>query len=138
MTPYSDDALVRSTDHLYLVLSDDGHCKIGRSITPETRLRHLQTHSPHRLTMPYVFEGMGWQEKVWHSAFNHLKLNGEWFTWGAEIGEAADTATKGEEWIAGLVHPRGLDNHVWRDRIADREEMAADRCGDSRRCVEQA
>lgn len=69
--------------HLYIIQSDvTGAVKVGRSGNPKTRLKQLQTGSPHRLKLLLVVEDGGSGERMLHARLSRwlLKGNGEWFS----------------------------------------------------------
>lgn len=112
-------------DDLYFVSTPEGFCKIGRTGNIVKRLATLQNASAQPLRAELVLPGMGWQERVWHSAFRHLRAKGERFQCSPELGRAINAAEQGEEWIASLTSPRdGMTDYQWRDHIADMEEAA--------------
>jgi hypothetical protein len=128
---------------LYFV-SSGAYCKIGRAIDFPQRLSSLQTGTPERLKVEAVLPGMGWQERIWHTAFLHLRHRGEWFEWTDELQEAVTAALCGEEWIATLraenmgdmsdspwawqvqfladKSPKSVAEFLWRNTVADAEE----------------
>ncbi len=110
---------------LYFVLSEAGFCKIGRTKDIRSRMRSLQNASASPLKLIMFLPGMGWQESVWHAAFGQDRRNGEWFRWSPELSAAIEAARSGEEWIATL-NDRS-PNKLWRNRIADLEEIQLDR-----------
>lgn len=137
-------------DDLYAVCGGK-FCKIGRTNNIAQRLTSLQNGCPYDLQVVMLIKGHGWQEHVWHAAFRHLHVRGEWHHQHVELGRAIRAANVGDEWIATLTCPRSLDwarkqdvyalcqfidgehsagddaDFVWRDHIADLEEIAADK-----------
>lgn len=116
-------------DHLYFVLNDDGFCKIGRSAYVAKRLSQLRSGNAQQLSLYMWLPGMGWQERVWHAAFRHIRHHREWYRVTPALRRAVEAARFGDEWIATLRHPRSHkpDDHFWfAERIADLEEAASD------------
>ena len=68
--------------HLYIIQSDKtGSLKIGRSKDPVSRLKQLQTGSPHSLKLILIAENKGHLEKKLHKDLKRFKnrRKGEWF-----------------------------------------------------------
>lgn len=91
--------------HLYVITDGSGAHKVGLSISPEKRLRQLQTGSPRRLTLVRASE-TPFDEPVEVEAYAHWLLRealelGEWFNvtadaaWVALVA-AADAVARGE------------------------------------------
>lgn len=62
-----------------------GAIKIGYSTDPEVRLKTLQTSYPDILKVLCLIPGNANTESKYHKAFEHLKLNGEWYKPDKEI-----------------------------------------------------
>lgn len=93
------------TDHpgyIYVMLSGEGHCKIGKSRNPQDRQRNLGIKLPFSIELLYTAQvrDMGLAELFLHKALSPFHLNGEWFSlptdrlewitdgeWLAEFGE---------------------------------------------------
>lgn len=56
-----------------------GFIKIGRTKDPDTRLYHLQSHSPHAVKLLCVIPGGPCLERTFHVAFATDRRRGEWF-----------------------------------------------------------
>lgn len=122
-----DDGGSAYGDDLYFISNGASACKIGRTRNLPQRLANLQHASPTTLKVELTLVGMGWQERVWHAAFRHLRLRGEWFEYEPELSRAITAALEGGEWIATLEAPLEImPDHQWRERIADLEEKAVD------------
>lgn len=112
-------------DALYFITNGTDACKIGRTRNLQQRVGNLQHANPRDITVELTLPGMGWQERVWHAAFDHLNLRGEWFRCDPQLDRAIEAARAGDEWIATLTSPfANTSDHRWRDIIADREENA--------------
>ena len=60
--------------------------KIGRSISPGARLKHLQTGCPGKLVLyKFVPHESPFTEKELHKKFAHLRVSGEWFKYTDEL-----------------------------------------------------
>ncbi|RYD62476.1 MAG: hypothetical protein EOP83_14485 [Verrucomicrobiaceae bacterium] len=61
----------------------EGPCKIGLSLTPEKRLRQLQTGHPERLHLYHTMEvdtpKVALLEKIIHKTIRYKRTHGEWF-----------------------------------------------------------
>ena len=67
-------------DDLYFIRAGkDGPIKIGRSVSPRSRLAQLQTASPHQLHLIGVLRGAGAQECEWHGRYAFFRMAGEWY-----------------------------------------------------------
>ena len=66
-------------DHLYVIQSEDGPIKIGRSVNPKARVASLQTASPSRLRLVRLYPSEGHRERSLHRTFSPLHVRGEWF-----------------------------------------------------------
>jgi hypothetical protein len=70
--------------HLYVIQSYvTGAVKIGRSSTPDKRLKSLQTGSPYELRLVAVYEGKGHLELEIHKKLIRFQVSfmrGEWFS----------------------------------------------------------
>ena len=61
-------------------MGEDGPVKLGFTKgDPDIRLRQLQTGNPIKLRVRYCFEASFDSEKMLHTAFADLRMNGEWF-----------------------------------------------------------
>lgn len=65
--------------HLYVILSDSGMVKIGRSSSPRKRKAALQMSTGHTLKLVKVLRGRGGEEASIHAAVKKWRRNGEWF-----------------------------------------------------------
>jgi hypothetical protein len=111
------------TDHLYFIQAETGQIKIGRAANPEKRLCQLKSGCFVRLTLLGRLEGRGYEEKVWHSAFQDDRLAGEWFADTRELKEAIRLALLGKPWWDHLTPPLGFplsdDENEWDDDVVD-------------------
>lgn len=64
--------------YVYLVEAGGRH-KIGTTIDPVQRLKHIACHSSHPPTLVGVFFGDDREEKALHAEFAAYRLHGEWF-----------------------------------------------------------
>ena len=62
-------------------------CKIGLSRNPRTRLRNVQTSMPFLLESVLEFHGSHAVEKGLHRRFKHLRIRGEWYSFGPELAQ---------------------------------------------------
>lgn len=67
---------------IYLIKTENGHYKIGKSKKPETRLTALSTSQPYNLTLLHTIpvNYMSQAENFLHKKFKHSRLKGEWFS----------------------------------------------------------
>lgn len=65
--------------------SGTGPIKIGISVDFASRLAALQAANPYQLVTLGVFPGGLTVERLMHSWFKHLRLNGEWFRASPEL-----------------------------------------------------
>lgn len=63
----------------YADWDERSYVKIGYSKNPEARLASLQTATPERLDLIGYIPGNLDTERQFHSLFDHLRRNGEWF-----------------------------------------------------------
>jgi uncharacterized protein YutD len=71
---------------VYFIQGENGGAiKIGYSKDPEVRLKTLQTSYPDILKVLCLIPGNANTESKYHKAFEHLKLNGEWYKPDKEI-----------------------------------------------------
>jgi len=71
---------------VYFIQGENGGAiKIGYSKDPEVRLKTLQTSYPDILKVLCLIPGNANTETKYHKAFEHLKLNGEWYKPDKEI-----------------------------------------------------
>lgn len=70
---------------VYFIAAEHGPIKIGSALTPETRLRELQTASPYALGILAIARGGYEQERRYHQMFAGRRLMGEWFERCPEI-----------------------------------------------------
>lgn len=66
---------------VYILRSESGHCKIGRTSNLKRRLKALNGSSPvpHRLVCSIQSNDSYDLEKVLHEMFSHRRIRGEWF-----------------------------------------------------------
>ena len=77
--PAVDNSLV------YFIGSESGPIKIGKAVSPEQRLKTLQTGHFERLTILATAEGGYEAEGAYHKRFAEHRKSGEWFTRCPEI-----------------------------------------------------
>lgn len=65
--------------HLYIIQSEEGCFKIGRSNDPHLRLNQLQTGNAYKLQLLLILEGKGYMESVLHEQLKRYRKKGEWF-----------------------------------------------------------
>ena len=67
---------------IYVIGPEAGPFKVGISNSPQKRLVALQTGNPARLSLHFEMdsEDAARLEAKFHSAFDHARLSGEWFT----------------------------------------------------------
>ncbi len=72
--------------YIYLIRNRENNTvKIGVSVTPQIRAKHLQTGSSGRLELVQEFKAPSWLEKRLHEIFQMWHTNGEWFEEHATI-----------------------------------------------------
>jgi len=71
----------KEPDHLYFIQMEEApyHFKIGRTKNIDNRLKQLQTGSGVKLRLVYLFEGLGYKEKMLHEELRLWRQTGEWF-----------------------------------------------------------
>jgi hypothetical protein len=66
--------------YIYCFASPEiGCCKIGFSKNPDSRMKHVQTSFPFKLSLLWVIPGSIQDERHLHEALDDLRLEGEWF-----------------------------------------------------------
>jgi hypothetical protein len=116
------DHLRTKRDHLYFIQADSGPIKIGRAADPRKRLAQLKSGNFEALTLLGQLDGRGYEEKVWHTAFQDDRLTGEWFSSSRELGKAIDAALAGKRWWDFVLPPEGFpfaDPEEWDDDCVD-------------------
>ena len=88
--------LRKESDHLYFIQGKDS-IKIGRSNDVLRRLSQLQVSSPTKLEIIRVFYGRGCYEFTAHWAFQHIRINGEWFHDTPEIRNFIELLSQNSE-----------------------------------------
>lgn len=80
---------------VYLILSEDGHYKIGRTRDVPTRTNTLEIQLPYQIEVIHSVpvKDMYWAEKHLHDRFAPKRVNGEWFK----------LETDDVEWIKSLT-----------------------------------
>ena len=71
----------------YVYLAKPGrHYKIGQTNDLVRRTNEIRIHLPERLELVHQIstDDPGGIERYWHQRFAHLRVNGEWFTLGAD------------------------------------------------------
>jgi hypothetical protein len=71
--------------YCYFIGGEEGPVKIGFSVKPASRLRHIQSSSPSELKILATTTGGPDQEKLYHQLFAAARLHGEWFQRTPEI-----------------------------------------------------
>lgn len=64
--------------HLYLIQCNE-FTKIGRSDSPEQRLKSLQASTPYEVFLVKVWENKGYLEHKLHARYEKYRVRGEWF-----------------------------------------------------------
>ena len=104
---------------LYVIGPDTGPFKVGISSSPQKRLAALQTGNPTRLSVHFEMdsEDAARLEAKFHSAFEHARLSGEWFTLPLEaIREALENGFDVPE---VEVSSGGIDGEAFTRWLAD-------------------
>ncbi|MFD3937832.1 GIY-YIG nuclease family protein [Streptomyces sp. NPDC058611] len=66
--------------YVYVIGSSGStHVKIGTSVSPEKRLKELQTGNPGRLEVLWCTPGGRDLESALHKVFDEYRMEGEWF-----------------------------------------------------------
>lgn len=96
--------------------------KIGRASDIDSRLRSLQTGSPHELRVLLVLEGD--VESELHVRFKDDRINGEWFRWSKKIESFISEKNKcrplSEVWHAVNVYCTNQQRdkfNSWHDKL---------------------
>jgi hypothetical protein len=69
-------------EYVYLVENDNGHIKIGRSQTPPTRIKTIESNGNVKVTNTFFYGPVGdaaWVEGYMHKLFSVHRMVGEWF-----------------------------------------------------------
>jgi len=98
-----------SRDDLYFIQAASGPVKIGRGRDPKKRLHQCRIGSHEQLTLLAVVGGRGYEERVWHRAFNDNRLRGEWFAFDDDLEEAIGLAVQGKNWWDHLWPPSDFE-----------------------------
>lgn len=114
---YNEAAGTIKSDTLYFMTTAEGHAKIGRSANPTARLKNIQIGSPIPVKLEFSFPNMGWQEKVWHTAFHHNHLHGEWYKDTFTFREAIHHLRKKRDWLLYQKCPRHFDESYQRNFV---------------------
>lgn len=71
----------RSGGYVYLIASETGHYKIGRTRNPEDRMATFGVKLPFQVEYQHLIQcdDMRALEKTLHEKFDHKRVNGEWF-----------------------------------------------------------
>jgi len=114
---------VSPPDDLYFIKSEGGPVKIGRGLNPVKRLSHCQIGSHERLELIGTLRGRGYEEKVWHAAFQDTRLRGEWYEHDRPLARAIEFALEGKDWWHHLWPPTDFefsdDEEEWDDDVVD-------------------
>lgn len=97
------DKLIAKGDLYFVRLGDS--VKIGHTRNIVKRLANMQVGTPEPLNCLAVLQGQGWQEPVWHRAFEDRRRGGEWFRWGHQLETAISLAREGKDWWDHLSAP---------------------------------
>lgn len=90
----------------FLLDAECDYVKIGFSDSPEIRIPHLQTASPHKLSIITIIRGTLEDEKKWHDDFSTTRVRGEWFQCSRELMSAIANAAVAElQWQLASQHP---------------------------------
>lgn len=69
--------------YVYILQSEDGYRKIGRTINPQRRIPELQIQLPHKVRQEFLLMcALGQErnvERLLHQKFSSKRVNGEWF-----------------------------------------------------------
>lgn len=87
-------------DHLYIIRDLDFHAlKVGRSISPESRLKGLATSAANHMELVKVFHEMGRFEEKAHGLLKEagLHLRSEWFTDSPQVFQIIETLINSPE-----------------------------------------
>lgn len=85
------EAEIEATPQLvYFIGAASGPIKIGIAISPQNRLRGLQTGHHEKLELLATCPGGAKQERCYHETFANRRLNGEWFERCPEIEAEID------------------------------------------------
>jgi hypothetical protein len=94
------------THYVYLIMSETGDCKIGRTGSdPAKRLKQLQTASSEKLTLVCYFKtsNMKMLETMLHTQFGTKRKLGEWFALDEEeVAGFIESCERNEKIILAL------------------------------------
>lgn len=84
---------------VYVIEFSDGHIKIGRSATPEKRIKIISASNQHSPTRSWISEAVWGNAQIETAAHNHFKddrVGGEFFTTDFDLAIAwiADELTR--------------------------------------------
>lgn len=105
-----------SAGYVYIIKSGDGYCKVGKALSPEGRLRVLQSGSAHRLHLYHKIETDHYDkcELFFHHILRHYRMQGEWFDLPEYLAEKirgiaslnlSDMTRECEETMCGWLPP---------------------------------
>lgn len=110
---------VSPLDDLYFFRADNGLVKIGRSFNVRNRLNQIRTSSPVGVMLWAVLEGRGYEESVWHMAFEGHRRSGEWFKYHYPLARAVRLAQNGKDWWkANISEPDTIEDQNLRNWLA--------------------
>lgn len=93
---------------IYFVRDHGGVVKIGYSADPWARFSKIQSDSPSALMLAAVVEGERDDEARLHRQFDHLRLKGEWFSFGEEIAAWISAADQRGDLVTREPKPERL------------------------------
>lgn len=78
--------IVDKSGYVYLVVSDSGYYKIGKTKYPDDRRQTFEIKLPFRIKFEALIfsENMNRLEKDLHAKFTHKRIDGEWFDLSAD------------------------------------------------------
>lgn len=100
--------------HLYLMQTTSGQLKIGRSSTPASRRRALETQSGRKVALVGVLPNQGHREADAHRLLASQRVLGEWFAFSPVTRDFAAT------WFGVTALPYPIGGKANRTRDASR------------------
>ena len=78
---YDQRGIKYNIGYVYIIKAENGLYKIGKSITPTSRISTLRTASPVDVQMYRIFKSSDYHyaEEVLHDQFSEKRERGEWF-----------------------------------------------------------
>lgn len=95
---YQTVARGKGRGYVYVLKSEDGHYKIGRTANLDTRIKSISTSSPQRIQLTHAFKAINpaAQESALHAMYADKRVRGEWFALTSD--DVVAIRKLGDEW----------------------------------------